>query len=422
MIVKIVIISIVCIALTASIVNAEEAVNPILGKPVARLEKVLKSDAPELNRLNAAKALMGLAPQKQAKVKRGQEVPKREVNPINPELLNAFVVGLNDSACSVRSICRQGLVACQLNSVPALIAALTHKNDYVRMYAAYALTDIARAEFRDNMSSTLPLSDAVPALTKMLDDKNYAVREAATVALWHFRTAAAPALDKLIKLLNDDEFSVADAAVHAVAAADPSGEKSVPALAKVLKQSKHELREIVCNELGAMGQKAHKAFPELIKLVNVDRDSWYAGKAACGALIKIVTYQAKDAAGNPTTDLAAEVRPQAIGAIVQSALNHKAEFCRNDRFTSLYIKSNLVCPMGPEALPLLPKTLDMLKEWMPRKKSKYMPRSELCTLIVRIGRQDTSKVLPLIKELIADKTTDPGGLKQLQQMLKDLEG
>mgnify|MGYP001570374130 CR=1 FL=1 len=235
---------------------------------------------------------------------------------------------------------------------------------------------------------------------------------------------AAPALPRLIALLDDDELSVANAAVHAVAAADPTGHLSVPALCDAL-DSRHDLREFICVELGAMGQDALGAVPALVRMVDTDRNNWHAGHAACEALMAIVAFPPKDEEGQPVKDRAAEVRPMAIGAIVESSLHHETHFCRWDRHKSLFLKPHLYCPFGDELKPLVPKVLADLREYMPMQQTKFWPpRQETCDLAVRIARSDPEervRITTVVRELLEDETTDEAGIRQLEDMLTTLE-
>src|SRR5262249_22289111 len=88
------------------------------------------------------------------------------------------------------------------------IEELDNPSTTARMRAAHAIGEIG-PEGRK----------AVPALTRLLDDKAHLVRWAAAGSLGRFRTASRDALPRLEKLAKDDpEPSVRDAADHSAKA------------------------------------------------------------------------------------------------------------------------------------------------------------------------------------------------------------
>jgi hypothetical protein len=393
---------------------SQAAEAPHTGKPVAELRGILTSGKTELERLNAAKALDALVPAKQLPdPRRKQETP--DAKPVSADVVAALLPGLEDSAGSVRYVCRQALGRSGETAMPGLLEALKSANPDARSYAADALADMA--QYTD--APTLPLEQAVLTLTRALDDKHYAVRVSACLALKHFGPKAESALSKLIRRLKDKEWSVAEAAVQAVAAVDPSGKDSVPALAKVLRSRRHELREMVCQELGALGPKAKAAVPALIKLLDADKDNWFAGKAATDALMQIAAYDARKTPEDP----AADVRPRIIAAIANSAAMQEAPFVRQDRLTALFVPGHLTCPIGAEVLPAIPVALETLKAWMRPPLNPWVPRQGLINFLAVVGVHARPEVVAAVKALLADKTVDQTrGVKQLEQLLKKLEG
>ncbi len=393
---------------------SQAAEAPHTGKPVAELRGILTSGKTELERLNAAKALDALVPAKQlSDPRRPQEPPAAK--PAAADVVAALLPGLEDSAGSVRYVCRQALGRSGETAMPGLLEALKSANPDARSYAADALADMA--QYTD--APTLPLEQAVLTLTRALDDKHYAVRVSACLALKHFGPKAESALSKLIRRLKDKEWSVAEAAVQAVAAVDPSGKDSVPALAKVLRSRRHELREMVCQELGALGPKAKAAVPALIKLLDADKDNWFAGKAATDALMQIAAYDARKTPEDP----AADVRPRIIAAIANSAAMQEAPFVRQDRLTALFVPGHLTCPIGAEVLPAIPVALETLKAWMRPPLNPWVPRQGLINFLAVVGVHARPEVVAAVKALLADKTVDQTrGVKQLEQLLKKLEG
>ena len=328
-------------------------------KDLSKLESVLRTSKDEVARVQAVKAI---AAGVSAKTRRGARPPKDQPKYTAPDkkVVAILVAGLGDSASGVRYACREALGRCGATAIGPLTEALASENVEVRSGAADALGDIGVYDDSDRH----PLERAVPGLTKLLDDKHYAVRVSACMALARIGERSAPALEKLIGLLDDAEWAVADAAVRAVAAADPSGKKSVPALAKTLEGSKHDLREFICVELANMGPKAEAAIPVLIKLLDTDRNAWQAGKAAADALAKIVSIDPKNPDAPKVSD---DTRAIVIAAVAKSAAAAKVPFVQDGRLFALLPSGNRnkpgLGPLGPEALPALPVALARLRSW-----------------------------------------------------------
>ena len=403
---------------------AEEAPASLLSKPVADLKKTVESSDSEIDRILAAEAIAELL-NPPAPPKRGEPtVTIRQLTADERALaLEAAAVGIGDSSCAVRHYSRKALTALDADAIPVLKKALAEKQIDKLQAACLALYDMGR---RRSKNAPLPASvaETVPGLIEALQHDSYVVREAAAMACRGLGQAAVPALPQLVALLDDEEFSVANAAVYAVAAVGPLGETSVPALVKTL-GSEHDLREFICVELGDMGQNARSAVGALAKLARADRNNWHAGNAACKALVAIVAFKPKDAEGNPVEDKTATVRPIAIAAIVDGALNHETDFCRWNCYNSLFLDSHLHCPFGDEIRPLIPKVLADLREYVAMTPTRWWPpRKETCDLAVRIARSDPKqkeKIVALIKELLKDEKTEKGGAVELEKMLKALE-
>ena len=82
--------------------------------------------------------------------------------------------------------------------------------------------------------------------------------------------------------------------------------------------------------------------------------------------------------------------------------------------------------MGPEAIPVLPHALELLKAWTKQGIWRgWPPRQGLEAFLTNIGqnsKEAKGKLIPLIKELLADKATTPNSVNELQTMLDKLEG
>jgi HEAT repeat protein len=398
---------------------ARKAAGPPDGKSLAELAAILTDSPDELARHNAVKAIAARAPDKQRRTARPPKQTPQYAS-ADEKVVAVLVGGLGDKAGSVRHACREALGRCGAAAIGPLVQALASENTDVRSYAADALGDVAVYDDADAQ----PLDQAVPALSELLGDKQYAVRVSAAMALGRIGARAAPALAKLITLLDDPEWAVADAAVPAVAAADPpNGTRSVAALVKVLGNKNHDLREFVCSELGDMGPKAEAAIPALIELLDADRDSWQAGKAAAEALAAIVSVDPKAPKAPKVPD---ETRTIAIASIARSAAAQKAPFMQDARLFALlpnldgkYGRHHYTGPLGREALPALPAALRRLRLWM-AEGTGWVPRRELVAFIAEVGVYAKDEVTGVAKALLADKKPDPAARRELEGLLKKL--
>ncbi len=404
---------------------AEKVPDPFLVKPIEELKETVESSKSEIDRIRAAAAIEArLKPA--AKPQKGKAAgPVRQLIPAERKLcLSAAATGIGDTSCAVRHYSRKALTLLGEDAIGTLKAVLASKDINKLQAACLAIYDMGK---NGKQVALLPksIAAAVPGVAKALGHDSYVVREAAAMACRSLGPIAAPALPRLIGLLADKEFSVANAAVYAVAAVDRSGAESVPALVKTLK-SPHDLREFICVELGAMGQNAGPAVPALAEIVNVDRNGWHAGKAACNALMTIVAFNPKDADGKTVDDKVAAVRPIALAAIIDGALNHKSAFRQLDCLNSLFVRPHLHCPFGEEAKPLTIKLMADLRQYVAEKPTRWGPPcQETCGLAVRIAQTNPKmkrELIALVKELSKDQKTQKVHVPLLNKVLKALEG
>ncbi len=408
--------------------TAEKPPHPFLVKSMVDLKRTVESGDSEIDRILAAEAIGELLNPPPPPKKGKAIVEIRTITAAERVLaLEAATVGIGDSSCAVRHYSQKALASLGDDAIAVLKAALADAHVDKVQAACLALYDMSKRRSKRQSKSDPPpanFAEVVPGLIAALQHDSYVVREAAAMACRGLGPAAAPALPQLVALLKDKEFSVANAAVYAVAAADPSGQTSAPALVTALGCA-HDLREFICVELGDMGQDARSAVPALAKLVRADRNNWHAGNAACKALMEIVAFKPKDAEGNPVEDKTAAVRPLAIAAIVEGALNHETEFCRWNLYNSLFLAPNIYCPLGKEIRPLIPKVLADLREYMATTPTRWWPpRKETCDLAVRIARSNPlakKKIVALLEELLKDEKTEKGGVRELEKMLRALE-
>ena len=415
-------ISILSLALVAGVMAAPvPAPNPMSGKSVAELEKVLKSDAPEMDRANAALALTECvtppeAPKGKKKGKKDDDPPAWELK-IPGGFIDACIIGLADESSAVRFYSGQALTLAGAEALPALTKAVESDNDDCRISAIHAIGMMAkkmtrggRGDSEGDLSAVFGL--AMPALKKALKDENYIVREAACGTFSRLGMAGAPALDDLIALLEDDNFCVVNRAVHAVAAADPGGTRSVPALVATL-ESEHDVREFIVKELGAMGQAAKGAVPALCNLAGEDKNSWQVALESTKALLVIVTYEEK-----PVQDALAAERKQALGAIATAIPNQDAKFLQA-RIRNILFDHEGYCPIGAEIDPLLPWLEQTLRDWAKADPGAYPPpRDRLCVLLAKIGENyKKDQLVALANELKVANDTKESCLKDLEPIL-----
>jgi len=417
-------ISILCLALATSVMAARKAEpNPMSGKSVAQLREVLQSEAPEMDRANAALALgEKVTPpatekgKKGKKDKKGQKTPEWELK-VSDGFVDTCAIGLKDRAGSVRFYSGKALVPVGADALGALTKAAACDNDDTRISAIHAVGMMAKSMAGKKGGPQVDLApvfgSAVPVLRKALKDKNYIVRETACGTFARLGTAGAPAIDDLIALLDDKQFCVVNQAVHAVAAVDPGGDKSVPALVKAL-ESEHDVREFIVKELGAMGQRAKDAVPALSKLAGEDKNSWHVALQSTKALLTIVTYRDK-----PEKDAVVAQRKQALGAIARVVAGQDAIFLQA-RIRNTLLDHKGYCPIGAEIEPMMPWLEKTLRQWAKVQRGHYgPPRDLLCAFAARIGQNyKKDHLIAIAKELKAAKDTNKDALKDLDIILK----
>ncbi len=418
--------ALLCLLPAAGVVAAPPKAppNPMSGKSVVQLGKVLESGASEMDRVHAALAFKDMvSPPGAAGGKRGKKggkTPEWELE-IPEGFIDACMTGLADRSCAVRFYSAQALELAGADALPALTKAVGSDNDDCRVSAMHAIGMMAKktgaSKKRAGEVDLAPIfGSAVPALRKALKDKNYIVRETACATLARLGTAGAAALGDLIALLEDEHFCVVNQAVHAVAAADPGCTKSVPALVKAL-ESEHEVREFIVKELGNMGQTAKGAVPALCGLVGLGKNSWHVALESTRALLKIVTYDAE-----PAQDAVIAERNQALSAIGTALMNQDAKFLQA-RIRNAVLDNRGYCPIGEGAEPLVEWFEQTLREYVKTERGHYgPPLPKVSRLLAEIGRHyKTEHLLALAKELKAAEDTKEAWLEDFEPMLK-LEG
>jgi len=185
-------------------------------------------------------------------------------------------------------------------AIPALLRALSDKNERVQLAAAHALANTGKsavpgllallsdmdARLREQAAFTLALEPlepqlVVPALIKALNDKDGGVRATALGSLGAFGRHAAPAIPALIKALQDKELR--DVAVLSLGRLGPEASAAAPALVEMLTSG--DADRYLLKTLGAIGPKARPAVPAIIKLLRAENQ--LLATAAPDALAKI---------------------------------------------------------------------------------------------------------------------------------------
>jgi hypothetical protein len=110
----------------------------------------------------------------------------------------------------------------------------------------------------------------IPALIRLLQDKDDLTRSLSVEVLGRLGQAAQPAIPALVRVLGDREGCAGLVAVGVLA---DFGEVSVPALVEALKDKDPIVRQLAARSLGRMGQRGRAALPALrqaMKSENVD--------------------------------------------------------------------------------------------------------------------------------------------------------
>jgi HEAT repeat protein len=152
------------------------------------------------------------------------------------------------------------------DTVPALARVMTQDTDNgARVEASLALTRID--------TKAPALTQALPALTQALEDKELAVRMNAAIALRRLATAARPAVPALIKAVQDKtndsncglfHFTIKEIAAMALGQASAGTDEAVPLLRELLASAKTaDSRQFRVRALGFVGPQARPALPEI---------------------------------------------------------------------------------------------------------------------------------------------------------------
>ncbi len=213
-------------------------------------------------------------------------------------------------------------------ALPVLLAALENNDDAIRWHAMEALAGIGEPavsglaksiEKHSARSILLAIGAAgrigakarncVPALLKLVGDKDALTRLEAARALPRIDPAEAGVADALAKVLGDAEFSVRWGAARALGEAGPAAKAAIPALEKALSDKRREVQRAAALALGKMGTVAVPVLGKALKDTDVA-----VRKYATRALAKTGAAGVK-ALTVALSDKDAEVRREAVWSL-----------------------------------------------------------------------------------------------------------
>ncbi|NEQ82686.1 MAG: NACHT domain-containing protein [Moorea sp. SIO2I5] len=295
------------------------------------------------------------------------------------------------------------------NAIPELTKCLDNNHEYVRIIAADALGKIGTEASIDLLIKLLDddhhsvhrsaayalgkigIEATIDPLIKCLDDDHYNVRIIAADALGQIGTEAT--INPLIKLLDDDHYNVRSSAAFALE--QIGTEAAINPFIKLLDDDHYNVRSSAAFALEQIGKEA--AINPLIKLL--DDDSYDVRSSAAFALENIGT----EAAINPLIKLldddSYDVRSSAAFALGQigteAAINPLIKLLDDDSYDVRIIAADALGQIGTEAtIDLLIKLLD---------DDHYNVRIIAAYALEKIGTEVA--IYPLIK-LLDDDSSD----------------
>ncbi|MFL5245943.1 MAG: HEAT repeat domain-containing protein [Gemmataceae bacterium] len=218
------------------------------------------------------------------------EIPS-EAKTVVPILITA----LKDKEEKVRDSATSSLKNMGAFGVARLSTALTDKDPYLRVHAAYALVeidaqkhgaavvmaivgDLKNTDTTVRQQAARVLSYAGPqakpaasALQKALTDKDYKVRGSAAWALGNIGSAGEAAIPDLITALNDSEGQVQMWAMRSLGTFGSAAKKAVPKIIEGLSHPEAIYRQFAAEALGDIGPEAKEAISALEKLAKKDK-------------------------------------------------------------------------------------------------------------------------------------------------------
>jgi len=223
---------------------------------VADLIALLQSDKPKV-RYDAARSLKKLGAKAEPAIK-------------------PLVAALRDSGAPtefdvqylgprVRDAASDALVRIGLPAIPALIEALSHKDNEIRELAARTLGELG------------PLAkDSFAALTRALDDPEDLVRSNVVCAIGRVGADAkvvVPLLEQIFRRSQNDDYIRVEV-LEALHDADPRGTMVIPILVEGLKDSDGDVMAAAARTLGKFGAKGRMAVAQLNEALSTTKRYW----------------------------------------------------------------------------------------------------------------------------------------------------
>ena len=196
---------------------------------------------------------------------------------------------------------------------------------------------------------------AVPALTKMLGDPEWANRWTAADTLGKIGPEAKAAAPALTELLQDCDSRVSTAAFETLVQIGAEAKTAVPVLIKLLKKENRRNRVFAIRTLGKIGEGAKEAVPDLAKMLQVADCRYEAfdalcemGPAARQALPALVKFVKNDygVPGLGTPETTEKINP--AGAAMVKVI---AGWIHNDSSSVGSQAKQLWNVLGPEDIP-----------------------------------------------------------------------
>jgi len=218
----------------------------VVADEVADLIALLQSDKPKV-RYDAARSLKELGAKAKPAIK---PLVAALSDPGAPPMVPAILY----RGPYVAAMASDALVRIGRPAVPALIEALSHKDNSTRRLAAETLGKLG------------PLAkDSFAALTKALNDPEYGVRLEVVLAIGRVGVdpkVVVPILERTFRRSEKDTF-VRGATLEALHDADPHGTMVIPILVEGLQDPDGNIMAAAAQTLGKFGAKARSAVAKL---------------------------------------------------------------------------------------------------------------------------------------------------------------
>jgi HEAT repeat protein len=306
----------------------------------------------------AAPALAKAVVDPDGKVRRAALKALRAIKPDRNITLPIISHALADADHSVRVHALHSIADMGEAAMPALLKALDHPEG--KYWAILVLGEMGPQA-----------KDAVPGLTKLLDDKSPQVRREAVMALGAIGKDAQSAVPAIVKLLNDEAHQVQIGAGFAVGMLGPAAKSAIPTLQRNLKSDDEFTRVLSAWAIAKVNDKDPKAFDQAVDMLakGIASEDPRVRRASIRGLVDLKPGPAKmlpalKAAADEATDAAIE---EALEAVAQTGS------------------------------PGLPTLIGALK-WKEH-------RGQAAMLLGRMG-SDASKAVPALTEGLGDENPD----------------